>query len=90
MGDEDGAHHVPSSTNLFIGNLAPDIGTDALREMFEPFGDIESCTVMMDANTRTSRGFGFVKYRTPEHGKLIVLLCRTISNTHQRATQYSV
>ena len=57
-----------SATNLFIGNLTPDVLTDQLKEMFEPFGDIESCRVMVDSATQTSRGFGFVKFRTPDQG----------------------
>jgi ELAV like protein 2/3/4 len=61
-----------SATNLFIGNLTPDVLTDQLKEMFEPFGDIESCRVMVDSATQTSRGFGFVKFRTPDQASYAI------------------
>jgi RNA recognition motif-containing protein len=32
--------------------------------MFEPYGEIESCKLMLDKATSQSMGYGFVKYRT--------------------------
>jgi len=34
---------------------------DALRELFENFGEVSSCKIMTDKFTGKSRGFGFVE-----------------------------
>ncbi len=47
--------------NIYVGNL-PYTTTDAdLREMFEAFGDVSSASVIIDRDTRRSKGFGFVE-----------------------------
>ncbi len=46
---------------LYIGNL-PFSTTDAdLRAAFEPFGQVQSASVVIDRETGRSRGFGFVE-----------------------------
>jgi len=45
--------------NLYIKNLHSDIDNDRLRALFEPFGKVVSCRVMVDGQG-SSRGFGFV------------------------------
>merc|ERR1712166_1249247 len=45
--------------NLYIKNLHSDIDNDRLRALFEPFGKVVSCCVMVDGQG-SSRGFGFV------------------------------
>jgi RNA recognition motif-containing protein len=47
--------------NLFVGSLAQDVTDEDLRAAFEPFGKVESATVIMDRTTNRSRGFGFVE-----------------------------
>lgn len=49
------------SKNLYVGNLSFTASSDALREMFEPFGAVTSAQVVMDRETGRSRGFGFVE-----------------------------
>jgi len=49
------------STNLYVGNLSFKITSDDLRELFEPYGDVKSASVVMDRETGRSRGFGFVE-----------------------------
>jgi RNA recognition motif-containing protein len=46
--------------------LPSSINEERLRSMFEPYGDIESCKLMVDKATSQSMGYGFVKYRTAE------------------------
>ena len=48
------------STNLYVGNLAFQVTSETLREMFEPFGVVTSASVMIDRESGRSRGFGFV------------------------------
>ena len=33
-----------------------------LSTLFQKFGNVESCTIMRDVQTKQSKGYGFVKY----------------------------
>lgn len=46
---------------LLIRNLARSTTETELRSLFEPFGTIQSCTLVMDKETGSSKGFGFVE-----------------------------
>jgi len=48
---------------LFIGNLSYQTDSEALKEYFIKFGEIEECNVPVDSRTKLSKGFGFVIYR---------------------------
>uniref|UniRef100_H0XS21 RRM domain-containing protein n=1 Tax=Otolemur garnettii TaxID=30611 RepID=H0XS21_OTOGA len=50
---------------LFIGGLGFET-TDEVRSHSEQRGTLTDCVVMRDANTKRSRGFGFVTYATVE------------------------
>ena len=52
-------------TNLYVKNLAEDFGEEQMRELFLPFGTINSLVVMKD-ETGQSKGFGFVSYDSHE------------------------
>jgi polyadenylate-binding protein len=52
-------------TNVFVKNLAPEVGKTELENMFKEFGVIKSAAVMTNADG-TSRCFGFVCFDTPE------------------------
>eukprot|EP00301_Raphidiophrys_heterophryoidea_P022335 c6519_g1_i1.p1 GENE.c6519_g1_i1~~c6519_g1_i1.p1 ORF type:complete len:541 (-),score=175.40 c6519_g1_i1:93-1589(-) len=56
--------------NLFVNYLPQSVDDNMLHQLFKPFGDIESCKVMLDLNTHRSRCFGFVKYKSLENAKL--------------------
>ena len=45
---------------LLVGNLSFDMTEAELGELFAPFGTVTDAKVIMDQNTRRSRGFGFV------------------------------
>jgi polyadenylate-binding protein len=49
--------------NLYVKNLEDHVNTDQLRAVFEAHGPTESVRVMVDRETKISRGFGFVSYR---------------------------
>ena len=55
-------------TNLFVRNLDGDITEDLLRETFSPFGKVSSAAIVKD-DRGNSKGFGFVKFESPEEAK---------------------
>jgi RNA recognition motif-containing protein len=46
---------------IFVGNFSFNTTEAELRSMFEPYGHVESVSVVTDRDTGRSRGFGFVE-----------------------------
>jgi len=46
---------------LLIRNLARTTTEKELKQLFEPFGDVQSCSLVIDKVTNVSKGFGFVE-----------------------------
>ena len=46
---------------IYVGNFSFQMTEPELRALFEPFGAIESASVVTDRDTGRSRGFGFVQ-----------------------------
>ncbi len=46
---------------LYVGNLPYKVRDNDLREIFAPFGEVQSAQVMMERGTDRSKGFGFVE-----------------------------
>lgn len=46
---------------LLIRNLARTTTEDELRALFDGLGRLQSCNLVMDADTGQSKGFGFVE-----------------------------
>lgn len=52
-------------TNIYVGNLSPDVTEDLLTKTFSRFGEIESVKVMWprtDDERKRGRNCGFIKY----------------------------
>lgn len=47
--------------NLYVSNLGYQTNETELRKLFEPFGTVTSVKIIMDRDTGSSRGFGFVE-----------------------------
>ena len=47
-------------TKIYVGNLPFSVTQEKLKELFEPFGDIEEAIVISDRFSGRSKGFGFV------------------------------
>ena len=47
--------------NLYVGNLSFKTTDASLKEVFSAHGQIESARVVMDRDTGSSKGFGFVE-----------------------------
>jgi RNA recognition motif-containing protein len=54
---------------LLVRNLARSTTEAELREMFESYGRVQSCTLVMDKKTSTSKGFGFIEMPRPGDAK---------------------
>lgn len=55
--------------NIFVSNLSFRMNQDALKELFENFGEVSSCKLMTDKFTGKSRGFGFVEMPSDDDGQ---------------------
>lgn len=51
---------------LFVGGLSYETTDTSLKNYFSKWGDIKDCVVMRDVQTKRSRGFGFIKYKSKE------------------------
>jgi cold-inducible RNA-binding protein len=49
------------AVNLYVGNLPYRIDEDSLRQLFTPYGTVESSKVIKDRQTGRSKGFGFIE-----------------------------
>lgn len=47
--------------NIFVGNLAPDVTEEDLKQLFSEYGNISTVKVIKDMFSGTSKGFGFVE-----------------------------
>ena len=47
--------------NIFVGNLAFNTTDHDLRQLFEPYGDVDTINIITDRYTGQSRGFGFIE-----------------------------
>lgn len=46
---------------ILIRNLARDTTEDELKDLFEGYGTVQSCNLVLDKNTGGSKGFAFVE-----------------------------
>jgi RNA recognition motif-containing protein len=54
---------------LLIRNLARSTTEAELRALFEAYGTVQSCTLVMDQASGQSKGFGFVNMPKPGEAK---------------------
>ena len=54
---------------LLVRNLDRSTTEDEIRVLFEAFGPLQSCVIVMDKITGQSKGFGFVEMPNPGHAK---------------------
>ena len=46
---------------IFIAKLSPKTTVDDVRRLFERFGTVSSCKVIMDHDTKRSKCYGFIE-----------------------------
>ena len=54
---------------LLVRNLPRSTTEAELKALFEPFGLVQSCSLVMDDESGQSKGFGFVEMHKPGNGK---------------------
>jgi len=54
---------------FLIRNLAPHTTEEELHSLFQEFGKVQSCNIVMDAKTNRSKGFGLVVTQKPGDAK---------------------
>ncbi|WP_456088334.1 RNA recognition motif domain-containing protein [Parabacteroides sp.] len=47
--------------NMYIGNLSYNVKESDLRDVMEEFGTVDSVKLIIDRDTRRSKGFAFVE-----------------------------
>ena len=57
---------------LIILNLARSTTQKQLKNLFEEYGSVESCSLVLDKSTGKSKGFGFVEMPKPEAAELAI------------------
>ncbi len=57
---------------LYVGNLGYDVTDDQLREMFGPYGAVQTAQVITDRDTGRSKGFGFVEMGSEQEAQAAI------------------
>lgn len=57
---------------LLVRNLVRSVTESELTEMFEAYGKVQSCALVIDPKTSRSKGFGFVEMPNPGEAKAAV------------------
>lgn len=57
---------------IFVGNLSYTTDDEALRQLFEPHGEVTSVTVVKDRDTGRSRGFAFVEMPNDQEARAAI------------------
>ena len=58
--------------NIYVGNLAWEVGEEQLREAFAAHGEVASARVITDRDTGRSRGFGFVEMPNDDEARTAI------------------
>ena len=62
------------SKKIYVGNLAFQTTETELNDLFTPFGEVESVSIITDRDTGRSKGFGFVAMNDDQAAKAIAEL----------------
>ena len=57
---------------IIMLNLDRSTTKEELRVLFEEYGTVESCVLVLDKDTGESKGFGFVKMQKQEEAELAI------------------
>ncbi|OGR28371.1 MAG: RNA-binding protein [Desulfobacterales bacterium RIFOXYA12_FULL_46_15] len=57
---------------LYLGNLSYEVTEDDLRQALEPFGQVESVTILKDRDSGRPKGFGFAEMASKAEGQAAI------------------
>jgi RNA recognition motif-containing protein len=57
---------------ILVRNLDRKTTEEELKILFETFGEVETCDLVMDAVSKESKGFAFVEMVKPENAKYAI------------------
>lgn len=57
---------------LLVRNLARSTSEEAVKTLFESFGSVQSCSLVLDAKSKGSKGFAFIEMPKPGEAKAAV------------------
>lgn len=60
------------SRKLYVGNLAFSVDSSGLEQMFAPYGNVESASIVTDRDSGRSRGFGFVEMSNSDEAQAAI------------------
>ncbi|MCH9625295.1 MAG: hypothetical protein S4CHLAM123_04660 [Chlamydiales bacterium] len=60
------------ASKLYVGNLSHDITDNELQDIFEAYGSVVSAQVIVDRETRRSKGFGFVEMSSADEAQAAI------------------
>jgi RNA recognition motif-containing protein len=55
--------------NIYVGSLTYDVTEDEIRDVFSPYGEISSISIIKDKFSGKSKGFGFVEMPKQEEAE---------------------
>ena len=60
------------AVQIYVGNLNYRMTEDALRELFEQYGEVVSVKIVKDRFSGRSKGFGFVEMASKDEGETAI------------------
>ena len=57
---------------LYVGNLTYNVNETDLEALFTPFGTVQSAQIIVDRDTKRSKGFGFVEMDTDDQAQAAI------------------
>lgn len=63
----------PKLRKIFVRNLPYTVNQNSFRDFFSQYGTVTEAVIIMDKNSNTSKGFGFVTYETVEAANACLL-----------------
>ena len=58
--------------NIYVGNLAPEVTEEELKQEFMAFGKVTSVSIIKDRYSSQPRGFGFVEMPSMTEGQAAI------------------
>ena len=58
--------------NIYVGNLSYKVRENDLKEVMEEYGQVDSCKIIIDRDTRKSKGFAFVEMSDDAAAKKVI------------------